>query len=926
MYIEDSIYLFMRRIEPESAIQSWMEYSTKVDRTPLYKMTDSETFYSKLQDSFNNYSIDEAKNVFKAVYTLTQDNPLLSDAGVFGLLAYSVRDMLDLDVRQECICKSRELLNFRKLSHPICQMLFVSAFLAQYDLLHHNERNVFSFPPIVRTDNLRLHHILDKGMAENHFHIGGSSSSFLYSWISLMNHISHRKKEFAKTKMDMFPLDQRYRVDSIAKESFYSLIFKASCIRYFLFLRLNNEWPISEYKSRLRYEELKSSIPYLKDPSSSPEEMRRHQELWSNRWLSELLNLSENECDLYASDMDSRFQALRICCCGEGPSHFVPDYAMAGDPPAPMDDMDICSSPNYAVRNFERRLYRSLAGEQRFQYQIFKAIFSKDEKIIPYADLVYAYLLIYCKLRGELIQTNSRVGFGNFLEYQNRKDDFTGAMEKYALMRSCVAQQSVFLNPQVKYFEGRLMPTEDDGKLSEKIRRIYNGALYSAEYNDSQREHVKQCAENKLHYVLHFAKQQQDIKKDDAIFEMHNPRDSKLRKKAITQAGAIIRARDTSSDIMCRVTGIDACSNEIGCRPEVFACAFRKIRQSTASPLCYLNSEIPLPYMRITYHAGEDFLDISDGLRAMDEAIKFLEMKEGDRFGHALALGVDIEEWYAFKKYSVILSKQDHLDNIAWIYGKMQEYSIYNRSAEDYLCNEFRTLFNEIFLENISVDTPIYQSTIMDYYHAQKLRGNDPYLYYSCPKDDYSERYPLFLQELKNSYGLAPWRLSASTKEITDIRSVLLYNNYHFNYNIKKVSSKQHQYTIPHSLICTIADIQKKMQYDIARQGLAIECNPSSNYLIGTFRDYCKHPIFTFNDTGLLNMSDDNPKISVSINTDDLGIFDTSLENEYALLACALEQRNLTVPPDKAIPIENIYNWLDHIRQMGCDQSFKHNM
>ena len=924
MYIEDSIYLLMRRIAPENAIRSWVNSLTKIDFPMLYKMSDKDAFCSSLQDNFNNYSIDEAKNVFHAVHDLTQGERLLSDAGVFGLLAYSVKDMLYVDVRQECICKFNSMLNFRRLSHPICQMIFVSAFLAQYDLSRNAERNIFSFPPIVRSDNARLHHILDKGMAENHFHIGGSASSFLYSWISLMNHISNRKITFKETKMDRFPLDQSNRVDSIANETFYSLTFKASCIRYFLFLRLNNEWPVSKYKTQLKFEELKKSISDIKDPSLSSEEMERQQELWSNRWLSELLGSSENECDLYAHDMDDRFQSLRICCCGDDPMHFVPDYAIAGEPPAPMDDMDIHSSPNYAVRNFERRLYRSIAGEQRFQYQIFKALFSKDARIMPYADLVYAYLLIYCKLRGELIQTNARVGFGNFWLYEKRKDKFTGTMEKYARMKRCVAQQSVFLNPQVRYFEGRLIPTEDAESLSEKLRIVYSGALFSDEYNDYQKAHVRQFAEDKLHYVLHFAKNSQPIKTNDINFEMQNPRDSILRKKADNQANAIIRARRASADIMCRVTGIDACSNEIGCRPEVFACAFRKIRQNQESPLAYFTSEIPLPYLRITYHAGEDFLDISDGLRAMDEAIKFLNMRPGDRFGHALALGVDVEEWYAFKNYAVILPKQDYLDNLAWIYGKMQEYGIYNRSAEDFLCNEFRTLFNEIYSANIPTNNPIYQSTILDYYHAQKLRGNDPYLYLSCPDDTQSDKYASFLREFNTSCDLDPWRINDSAKEISDIRSVLLYYNYHFNYHIKKASSDRHQYVIPRSLICAVADLQKKMQHDIARQGLAIECNPSSNYLIGTFRDYCKHPILAFNDTGLLN-SADNPKISVSINTDDLGIFDTTLENEYAFLACALEERNLILPSDKVIPTENIYNWLDHIREMGCEQSFKHN-
>lgn len=42
----------------------------------------------------------------------------------------------------------------------------------------------------------------------------------------------------------------------------------------------------------------------------------------------------------------------------------------------------------------------------------------------------------------------------------------------------------------------------------------------------------------------------------------------------------------------------------------------------------------------MTYHTGEDFLDIVDGLRAIDEALLFLQMEKGERLGHAMALGV----------------------------------------------------------------------------------------------------------------------------------------------------------------------------------------------------------------------------------------------------------------------------------------------
>ena len=66
--------------------------------------------------------------------------------------------------------------------------------------------------------------------------------------------------------------------------------------------------------------------------------------------------------------------------------------------------------------------------------------------------------------------------------------------------------------------------------------------------------------------------------------------------------------------------GIDACSQEIGCRPEVFAPMFRFLSEHITSDL----PEAEVSQLKMTYHVGEDFLDVVDGLRAVDEAIHFL--------------------------------------------------------------------------------------------------------------------------------------------------------------------------------------------------------------------------------------------------------------------------------------------------------------
>lgn len=106
---------------------------------------------------------------------------------------------------------------------------------------------------------------------------------------------------------------------------------------------------------------------------------------------------------------------------------------------------------------------------------------------------------------------------------------------------------------------------------------------------------------------------------------------------------------------------------------------------------------------------------------------------------------------------------------------------------------------------------------------------------------------------------------------------------------------------------------------------MAIETNPSSNVLIGPFSIYNKHPLMNFYNLGLetdLEKIKACPQLFVSINTDDQGVFSTYLENEYALMALALEKVE-DEDGNKVYNTSMIYDWLDRIRQMGLEMSFK---
>lgn len=104
------------------------------------------------------------------------------------------------------------------------------------------------------------------------------------------------------------------------------------------------------------------------------------------------------------------------------------------------------------------------------------------------------------------------------------------------------------------------------------------------------------------------------------------PRNVVTRKKAKQGARELRKYIMWEQGKTQRVYGIDACSNEIGCRPETFATEFRYLRNISeiryAVPW-YCSTVECYEELGITYHVGEDFLNITDGIRAIDEAMTF---------------------------------------------------------------------------------------------------------------------------------------------------------------------------------------------------------------------------------------------------------------------------------------------------------------
>ena len=149
---------------------------------------------------------------------------------------------------------------------------------------------------------------------------------------------------------------------------------------------------------------------------------------------------------------------------------------------------------------------------------------------------------------------------------------------------------------------------------------------------------------------------------------------------------------------------------------------------------------------------------------------------------------------------------------------------------------------------------------------------------------------------------------------------------YQFDDRVRREGVRKIKVEITSEYVRAVEAIQLKMRYRVAQRGISIETNPTSNVLIGSFRKYEKHPILTFNNRGLPVTEKEEAEcaqLQISINTDDCGVFYTDLETEYALLAHSVEQ----LEDEEGQPRfkkNDILTWLDHIRIMGNDQTFRY--
>lgn len=771
-----------------------------------------------------------------------------SGLNVFNNMIHVAESILEIR-DNEIKCKYTELRRWREITRYIGEDLLVCAFMTRRYQHLGRECKHFCWDIVLGNSNQQLNAILKQGISDNHFHLFGSAPIFPIVWLKLMNNINLSKLEKAMHGITQNRRTMHYHYDAEYEEiSLTGMVLQAALMRAVMYAYLNGK-------------------KYIFDKEMTPDWMdfdllhylHRGDEIKDiQQEIRAKVNLLKAEAQILSSKTEN-------------------DYALGG--------VDYTENLNWIF-----------SGERALIYGMLKDIMITKRLPENIRNLLYPYLVIRTTIRSEIVQNNKNVGFENFSIYSRRKNNFLDMQNEIELMVKHAVISS-FRHGNIKSLEIRVTP-KDTYLEDAKMIRAYDNVILNGDKN---------VTADKFFYVMHFSKRQDNTLKAEMIEPLC--RDYLLRKNIKVKAYAIKQLRERMPEQGKRLRGIDACAQEIGCRPEVFGCVFRELKEHIVS----LEDETGVGQLKITYHVGEDFLDLADGLRAIDEAMKFLNMGSGDRFGHATALGLSVDKWYERKHRYIQIKAQDYLDNIVWMYNKILEYELHGFDLlKDELLNKFQSLYRNIYQKNMRKNI---SSDIFLYYSAWKLRGDEPELYKTGKL------------QMDSLTALESYPLNVMYPIEKDIRFNIeisyLYYSYHYNEKIRKLGEQTMEVEISEQYVEAVKQIQLKMRWDISTLGIGIETNPSSNLLISTMADYDEHHIVNLYNQGLKRMAQSNQaQLYVSINTDDKGVFHTSLENEYALLASALEFAK-DENGNRMYTSQEVYDWIDKIRNMGNFQVFQ---
>lgn len=400
------------------------------------------------------------------------------------------------------------------------------------------------------------------------------------------------------------------------------------------------------------------------------------------------------------------------------------------------------------------------------------------------------------------------------------------------------------------------------------------------------------CELPRVGLVFHFIKSFQEMpdlcaETDDNLMKRYES----LQKKYNKQMDVFLELRNPEKypGIDRYLVGIDVASLENAVPSWVFCDVYEKARDGKSEPFL-LDNKRPYQSLGFTCHAGEDFRHVMSGLRRIYEVIQYLKFHAGDRIGHGIALGINIDDWYT-QHPNVVLPRMEALENYLWAYQMLSTCPSFSNSGDLlYLEKRIQQLSAEIFCNGTkNVDGHISTSILLKSYECLfRCNTNEELCNKLCDEVKKNDDCPLLNGE------------KFTTQDV-----LKAYHCHRFSSQMNEVI---HYHLSPQE-VAILKTLQSMMQEFVSRAGVIVEVNPSSNIVIGGIDTIHQHPMYS-----MTNYYCDYKDLMICVNSDDPGVFQTNVCNELGIAYMGMIERG--------IGREACLNWIDRLRENGMRSSF----
>jgi hypothetical protein len=346
------------------------------------------------------------------------------------------------------------------------------------------------------------------------------------------------------------------------------------------------------------------------------------------------------------------------------------------------------------------------------------------------------------------------------------------------------------------------------------------------------------------------------------------------------------------------IRGVDLCTDEAGIPVWVMAPLVRWVREAGQIAASHLKRQFDKtpPPLRTSVHAGEDFVHLLSGLRRIDNTITFLDLQEGDRLGHALALGIDASAWCT-NAGRVVQTREERLLDLVWEWSCYAKYDVEvapKRLA--YVSSEIPRLAGHIFKDagHLSDKPDDLVSWWAGLHQQTELR-----------ESGFPDKPGVSNLAIKNEFQTDP---SDDTPQVQRLMRAYLRDEHVWRNGrvLETIDLRNLKHEAP-----ALNALQTALQRKIGELCLTIEVNPSSNLLIGDLIDFKNHPLWRMKP---VDTSGNSSPLSICIGTDNPITFATTLPHEYQLLFDAIVLGEKTH--------EVAVKWIDEVREAGMRTRF----